>query len=112
MADAVAGMPALVAIFSAYLFVLTPVFNTLIRTTEAEADAYGLNAARQPDGAAQGALQLSQYRKMRPGAVEEFLFYDHPSGWNRIHQAMVWKAENVNTTDISAYDAAHHPPGE
>ena len=105
-------MPALVAIFSAYLFVLTPVFNTLIRTTEAEADAYGLNAARQPDGAAQGALQLSQYRKMRPGAVEEFLFYDHPSGWNRIHQAMVWKAENVNTSDIAAYDATHHPPGE
>jgi hypothetical protein len=37
-----------------------------LRTTEAEADAYGLNAARQPDGAAQGALQLSQYRKMHP----------------------------------------------
>jgi len=108
----VAGMPALIAIFGIYLFVLTPVFNTLIRTAEAEADAFGLNAARQPDGAAQAALQLSQYRKMHPGALEEFLFYDHPSGWNRIHQAMVWKAENVTTADIAAYDAVHHPPGE
>lgn len=107
----VAGMPALVAIFGIYLFVLTPVFNTLIRTTEVEADAYGLNAARQPDGAAQAALQLSQYRKMHPGPIEEYLFYDHPSGWNRIHQAMVWKAENMSAHDIAAYDADHHPPG-
>jgi hypothetical protein len=45
-------------------------------------------------------------------AAEEFLYYDHPSGRNRIHQAMVWKAGNVNTTDIAAHDAAHHPPGE
>jgi len=108
----VAGMPALVALFGVYLFVLTPVLNTLIRSSEAEADAYGLNAARQPDGAAQAALQLSEYRKMHPGPIEAFLFYDHPSGWSRIHQAMVWKAENIQATDIAAYDAAHHPPGD
>ena len=108
----VAGMPALVALFGAYLFVLTPVLNTLIRSSESEADAYGLNAARQPDGAAQAALQLSEYRKMHPGPIEEFLFYDHPSGWNRIHQAMVWKAENIHAADIAAYDAANHPPGD
>lgn len=108
----VAGMPALVALFGIYLFVLTPVLNTLIRSSEAEADLYGLNAARQPDGAAQAALQLSEYRKMRPGPIEEFLFYDHPSGWNRIHQAMAWKAENIHAADIVAYDAANHPPGD
>ena len=106
----VAGMPALVAIFGLYLFLLTPVLNTLIRSSEAEADAFGLDAARQPDGAAQAALLLSQYRKMHPGPIEEFLFYDHPSGWNRIHQAMVWKAENIHAADIAAYDADHHPP--
>jgi STE24 endopeptidase len=107
----VAGMPALVAIFGVYLFLLTPVVNTLTRTMETEADAYGLNAARQPDGAAQAALLLSEYRKMRPGPLEEFVFYDHPSGWNRIHRAMIWKAENVDAADIAAYEAAHHPPG-
>jgi hypothetical protein len=31
--------------------------------------------------------------------------------WNRIHRAMIWKAENYSTTDIAAYDALHHPPG-
>ncbi len=96
----VAGLPLLVALFSVYGFTLTPVFNTITRSMEAEADAFGLNAARQPDGAAQAALHLAEYRKMQPGAVEEVIFFDHPSGWNRIHRAMVWKAENVSAADI------------
>ncbi|MGH8148343.1 MAG: hypothetical protein ACREPY_18695, partial [Rhodanobacteraceae bacterium] len=47
-----------------------------------EAVAFGLNAARQPDGFAQAAVQLSEYRKMHPGPVEEFLFYDPPAAGN------------------------------
>jgi STE24 endopeptidase len=107
----VAGLPLLVALFSVYGFVLTPVFNTVTRSMEAEADAFGLNAARQPDGAAQAALHLAEYRKMQPGALEEVIFFDHPSGWNRIHRAMIWKAENFSAADIAAYDALHSPPG-
>jgi STE24 endopeptidase len=106
-----AGLPLLVALASAYMFVLTPVVNSVTRTMEAEADAFGLNAAREPDGFAQAALHLSEYRKMQPGPLEELVFFDHPSGWNRIHRAMVWKAENIAAADIAAYDAAHHPPG-
>ena len=37
---------------------------------------------------------LSEYRKMRPGKWEEIVFYDHPSGYNRILMAMTWKAEH------------------
>ena len=108
----VAGLPLLLFLFSAFMFVLTPVTNTLTRTMEEEADNYGLNVARQPDGFAQAALHLSEYRKMKPGPVEEFVFYDHPSGWNRIHRAMVWKAEHLADADIAAYDAAHpNTPG-
>jgi STE24 endopeptidase len=107
----VAGLPLLVALFSVYVFVLTPVLNTVTRSMEAEADAFGLNAARQPDGAAQAALHLAEYRKMQPGAIEEVIFFDHPSGWNRIHRAMIWKAENFSAADIAAYDALHSPPG-
>ena len=107
----VAGLPLLVALFSVYVFALTPLINTITRSMEAEADAFGLNAARQPDGAAQAALHLAEYRKMQPGAVEEVIFFDHPSGWNRIHRAMVWKAENISAPDIAVYDALHHPPG-
>jgi STE24 endopeptidase len=107
----IAGLPLLVALFSVYGFALTPLFNTITRSMEAEADAFGLNAARQPDGAAQAALHLAEYRKMQPGVVEETIFFDHPSGWNRIHRAMIWKAENLSAADIAAYDSQHHPPG-
>lgn len=102
-----AGLPLLAALFSVYMFVLTPVANTLTRMQEGEADIFGLNAARLPDGFAQAAIHLSEYRKMEPGPIEEFVFYDHPSGYHRIHRAMVWKAEHLNDADIQAYDAAH-----
>jgi STE24 endopeptidase len=91
-----AGLPLLVALFSLYFFVLTPVINTHIRTGEVEADLFGLNAAREPDGFAEVALQLSEYRKLDPGPVEEWIFFDHPSGRNRISMAMRWKAEHLN----------------
>jgi Zn-dependent protease with chaperone function len=90
-----AGLPLLGALFAVYLFVLTPVINTHIRTEEAEADIFGLNAARQPDGMAEAALHLAEYRKMSPGPLEEWIFFDHPSGRNRILMAMRWKAEHL-----------------
>lgn len=90
-----AGLPLIVLLFSAYFFVMTPVSNTITRTEEIEADAFGLNAAAEPDGFADVALILSEYRKMRPGKWEEIVFYDHPSGYNRILMAMTWKAEHL-----------------
>ena len=36
----------------------------------AEADLYGLQAAREPDGFAEVALKLSEYRKLEPGPLE------------------------------------------
>jgi STE24 endopeptidase len=95
----VAILPLAALLLSTYFFVLTPVMNTFIRTQEMEADMFGLNAARQPDGFAQAALKLSQYRKMEPTPFEEWFFYDHPSGATRIHTAMRWKAENLGTPD-------------
>jgi STE24 endopeptidase len=75
-------------------FVFTPLNNTFIRVQEYEADMYGLNAARQPDGEAEADLLLGEYRKLDPSPLEEFLFFDHPSGRTRIYAAMRWKAEN------------------
>ena len=43
-------------------FVLTPLVNTVVRTVEAEADAFGLNAAREPEGFAMASMRLSTYR--------------------------------------------------
>jgi STE24 endopeptidase len=90
-----AGLPLLAALFSLFFFVLTPLNNTFIRTSEAEADLFGLNAAREPDGMAEVSLILSEYRKLAPGPVEEWIFFDHPSGRNRILTAMRWKAEHL-----------------
>jgi len=90
-----AVLPLVMLLAGLLFFVLTPVLNTQTRVQEKEADMFGLNASRQPDGFAQAAIHLGEYRKMRPGKLEEFLFFDHPSGYNRIHSAMMWKAENL-----------------
>jgi STE24 endopeptidase len=91
----VAVVPLAVLVFSAYFLALTPILNSYIRMQEAEADMFGLNAARQPDGFAEAALKLGEYRKMEPGPVEEWIFFDHPSGATRIRRAMLWKAATL-----------------
>ena len=106
----IAGLPLVGLLFSVYLFAMTPVLNTIIRTQEYEADVFGLNAARQPDGFAQAALMLSEYRKMEPGPWEEINFYDHPSGRTRIQTAMRWKAENPSTWSPALPGPAVPPP--
>jgi STE24 endopeptidase len=89
-----AGLPLVALILGVFFFVAAPVLNTFTRTIEGEADNYGLNAARQPDGFAQAAVKLSEYRKLNPGPLEEWVFYDHPSGRERIFNSMRWKAEH------------------
>lgn len=90
-----AVLPLVMLLASIFFFVLTPIMNTETRTGEAEADMFGIDASRQPDGMARAALHLGEYRKMRPGPIEEWIFFDHPSGYNRIHKAMQWKKENM-----------------
>jgi len=93
----VAVLPLATIAFTLFFFVATPVSNTITRTMEFEADMYGLNAARQPDAEANVDMFLGEYRKLDPGPVEEFIFYDHPSGRVRITAAMRWKAEHPET---------------
>ena len=100
-----AVLPLVFLLSGILFFVLTPVMNTETRTQEKEADMFGLNAARQPDGFAQAAIHLAEYRKMRPGPLEEWVFFDHPSGYDRIHSAMVWKGEN-----LELFEKAPGPP--
>jgi STE24 endopeptidase len=92
--DDPAGLPLLMLILSAYLAVLTPLLNGYVRAAESAADAFGLNAARQPDGFALAVLKLAEHRKLDPGPLEEFLLFEHPSGRTRIYRAMQWKAAN------------------
>ena len=87
----VAGFPLFIAVFSAFLFVTTPINNTLVRTQEIEADRFGLNLSREPHGEAEADLKLTEYRKPDPGPIEEFVFFDHPSTRHRVHDAMQWR---------------------
>ena len=87
----VAALPLFIAVLSTFLFLATPVVNTLVRTQEIEADRFGLNLAREPHGEAEADLKLVEYRKADPGAIEEFVFFDHPSTRFRIHDAMRWR---------------------
>jgi STE24 endopeptidase len=104
----VAVLPLAALLLSIFFFVTTPISNTWTRTEEYEADIFGLNAARQPDGEAAVDLKLGEYRKLDPGTIEEILFYDHPSGRTRITAAMRWKKENMNQFDEPS---VHPAPG-
>ena len=87
----VASFPLLIAVFSAFLLVTTPISNTMVRAQEIEADRFGLNLSREPNGMAEADLKLTEYRKPEPGPIEEFVFFDHPSTRHRIHDAMQWR---------------------
>jgi STE24 endopeptidase len=91
----VAALPLAVLILIVLNFVSLPISNSLTRMQEYEADIFGLNSARQPDGEAEVDLLLGEYRKLDPSPLEEFVFFDHPSGRTRIFAAMRWKAENL-----------------
>ncbi|TMJ16875.1 MAG: hypothetical protein E6G94_03040, partial [Alphaproteobacteria bacterium] len=87
--------PVYYLLFSLYLLALTPVVNSLVRNQESQADAFGLDAAREPDGFASIAMKLSEYRKIEPTPLEEAVFFDHPSGRTRVRMAMDWKAKHL-----------------
>jgi len=101
----VAIVPVAALILSVYTLVLTPVENTITRTMEYEADIFGLNASQQPAGEAEIDLKLGEYRKLDPGPVEEFIFFDHPSGRTRITAAMRWKAEHLQPPQVQLVGA-------
>jgi len=89
-----AGLPLAFAIFTVVMYLISPVTNTMIRTAEHQADAFGLDVAKEPHGFASVAMRLSTYRKLEPGALEEVIFFDHPSGRARVERSMRWLAEH------------------
>jgi STE24 endopeptidase len=101
-----AGLPLLTLIFVTFTFLMTPVLNSIVRTIEREADQFGINVSREPDGEASVALKLGAYRKLDPTPFEEFIFFDHPSGRARIQMAMDWKAAHLPCPNLDAPEPA------
>ncbi len=91
--------PALIAASILGVFA-TPLNNNITRFHESQADYFGVNAARAPDGFAKVALRLSEYRKLEPSPLEEIIFYDHPSGRTRILMSMRWKAQHLGEPGV------------
>ncbi len=91
-----AVLPLAMLILSILLFfVLTPIINTPDRAwTSTRPTSSDSTPPASPTARPRRTLLLGEYRKLDPTPLEEFLFYDHPSGRTRIYAAMRWKAEN------------------
>jgi STE24 endopeptidase len=88
------GIPVFVFMIMLLLSVCEPLTNTLSRMDEAESDDYSLKTVNLPDALASALVKTAEYRYPRPSAVQEFLFYTHPSVEWRVRNAMEWKAKN------------------
>jgi STE24 endopeptidase len=86
------GFPVMMFILSLFGFLALPVQNYLVRTGETEADLYSVQTVNLPDAMASALVKTAEYRNPRPNAVEEFVFYSHPSVERRVRAAMDWKA--------------------
>lgn len=86
------GFPVLMFIVSLFGLLAQPVQNWVVRKGETEADLYSVQTVNLPDAMASALVKTAEYRNPRPNAVEEFLFYSHPSVERRVRAAMEWKA--------------------
>jgi STE24 endopeptidase len=86
------GFPVLMFIVSLFGLLAQPVQNWVVRKGETEADLYSVQTVNLPDAMASALVKTAEYRNPRPGAVEELLFYSHPSVERRVRAAMEWKA--------------------
>jgi STE24 endopeptidase len=92
--DDPAGLPIIIALFTALTLLATPVFSGFTRLLENRADQMSLQIAQEPDGLARALLRTVDYRAPSPSRLEELVFYDHPSIERRVLRAMRWKVEN------------------
>ena len=86
------GIPVLIFMVSLFGLLAMPLFNAFARTIETQADRYSLETENRPDALSTALVKTAEYRYPRPSAVEEFIFYDHPSVERRVRAAMEWKA--------------------
>jgi STE24 endopeptidase len=86
------GLPVFAVVGSVLGLLVTPLTNTLTRVGETESDQYSLETVNEPDALATALVKTAEYRYPRPSALQEALFYTHPSVEKRALMAMEWKA--------------------
>lgn len=87
-----AGLPVLLFIVGLFGLLAQPLINATIRMGERAADNYSLRTVNLPDALAAALVKTAEYRYPRPSALQEMLFYTHPSVEWRVRNAMEWKA--------------------
>jgi STE24 endopeptidase len=92
------SIPALILLVGVLMSLVQPFNNTLSRMNETSADRYSLETVGLPDGLASALVKTAEYRDPRPSAIQEALFYTHPSVESRVRMAMQWKAEQLKKT--------------
>ena len=91
--DEARGLPAFAVVGSVLGLLATPFTNSITRIGETEADLYSLQTVNEPDALASALVKTAEYRYPRPSALEEALFYTHPSVEKRVLMGMEWKAK-------------------
>ena len=90
------SLPVLILLVGVLMSLVQPFNNTLSRMNETAADRYSLETVGLPDALASALVKTAEYRDPRPSALQETLFYTHPSVEGRVRMAMEWKAEQLN----------------
>ena len=91
--DEARGLPAFAVVGSVLGLLATPLTNSITRIGETEADLYSLQTVNEPEALASALVKTAEYRYPRPSALEEALFYTHPSVEKRVLMGMEWKAK-------------------
>jgi STE24 endopeptidase len=89
------GLPILLFIVGLFGILAEPAINAVVRQGERNADNYSLRTANLPDALAGALVKTSEYRYPRPSALQEAIFYTHPSVEWRVRNAMEWKAAQM-----------------
>lgn len=90
--ESVGEIAILWLLFVAWGFVSEPVTNFYTRVQESQADAYGLDLSRAPEGMAEFMIHDADIARLQPTLLDVLLFYDHPSDVSRVENAMRWRA--------------------
>jgi STE24 endopeptidase len=94
------GLPVLLFIVGLFGLLATPAINAVIRQGERDADNYSLRTANLPDALSAALVKTAEYRYPRPSALQEAVFYTHPSVEWRVRNAMEWKKKQMAKGEV------------
>ncbi len=94
LAGNVSALPLVLVLMELILFFLSPLKNWLSRYREKAADNFSLELIEEPEALGDALVKLSQQNLGNPAPPKlvELLFYDHPSGLNRVENAFEYRS--------------------